>query len=61
MTALADAVEALNELHELTMLLFGHHAARCREERAIKADDLERLLERARYADAALRRLRDML
>jgi hypothetical protein len=44
MTALADALEAQNELHELTMLLLGHHATLCREERAITADDLERLL-----------------
>ena len=61
MTALADAVEVQNELHELTMSLLRHHAALCRDERGIKTDDLERLLERARYADAALRRLRDML
>ena len=48
MTALADALEVQNELHELTMLLRGHHAAFCRGERAIAIDDLERLLERAR-------------
>jgi hypothetical protein len=55
MSACDDALEVQNEL------LLNHHGALCREERAITTDDLERLLERARYADAALRRLREML